>query len=620
MPVPASKVATTDERLGIDLPLSSSPRNKTVNLPGIGAGPTSAQPIINSKKPILKHRTLSEMLTIPMPSSPILESSYRDDDVDNMDDELDRPVLMQTKSDTNIFRNRGTVSRKRSPPRQPGHSGKHTPASGELTPETQQPQSGKRHISFNTFVEQCMAIDEPEMGRVDEESDDEDDDMLEIRSSHSHSSSNRSLRPSISRNSSSGSGDHLTIAKIAPTMLKTVGVPTANMPQMVYAPPAEYLSPPLIAQGQPQSQFDFPSPVMQTRQRWAGAEGDEYGSEGFDYFGGPDLGSSPQQQNISAAQVSPQVIPSHVGRATPPTVGQPPNQPKWRQSPESSTPSSSSSSSSIANNFGLPSPQQPARSILKVRPPGSAPPAQAEPSSPTSTYFNYNPSAATGIGGMRAGGGGFDYPGPSGSPIVSPDVSTGGQQPTAHATAVSPAAGGAKPEETRGRSAVRERGSALDNRSSSRGTSASSSAGQSPGAARSPTVQAPASMAQQQYPKVPQVQVQGQIQGGSGGRGTEGAGVGADGEERAEGAWDRDEPMDVDEGEAGPRAETPTPHSSPQVSSRRFPYLTHFSSRRSFVSSRKVSTPYYNPPPDMRCLLRCRPPPLLRLDSHERFL
>lgn len=490
-PVRPLKVASTDERLGIDRPNPARPKTK----------------------PILKHRTLSEMLTIPMPSSPILESSYQEDDVDSIDGDHatpPRPHLMQTKSDTNIFRSRTGPVRRKSPPRVPSSSGKQTPKQGDdvdMQPDsaTSAAQSGnKRHISFNTFVEQCVAVDDPtENHHADQDSDDE---MLEMRSSSSRGSSSR---PSLSRHSSSGSGEHLTIAMIAPTVLKTPGGHQGSLPQMIYAPPPEYLSP---GQHPAASQFDFPSPSVEGRQRWQGDEDEEYGSVGFDYFGGPDLAGEDKQ---AGKQIQTHVGASY-GRA--PTVGQPPAQPKWRSaqpaSVESSTSPSSSSSSGSLNQ--IISPQQ-TKGILKVRQASTTPPA--EPSSPPNSYFNYNPSAATGIGGMR-GAQYLDQPGPSGSPIVSPVITT----------------------EERGRSTSRERGR---DRSLSRGTSSSTNS-ISPGAPSSP-VGPTRRPAQAQAAQAPQTVAAPQLD-----------------KVEEDASWAEAEPMDEDY--VPERSSTPTPHSSPQVS------------------------------------------------------
>jgi hypothetical protein len=357
-------------------------------------------------------------------------------------------------------------------------------------------------------------------------------------------------------------------------MLKTNGVQIANLPQMVYMPPPEYQSPQLD-QSQAVS-FDFPSPQVQTRNKWGSSlsddDDDEYGSVGYDYFGGPDLGGGGQQS-----------VPAHVGtsygRQQSPSVNvnQAPAQAKWRQQPQqrqqppvqqqtqpipqppssqststqSSEPSSVGSSSGSLNN--IMSPPVPSRGILKVRPPGTTPP---EPSSPPTSYFNYNPSAATGIGGMR---GQYDYAAPppvSGSPLVSP------------ATA-----------ETRGRSSSRGPGSsAAFDRSSSRGTSVGSSHSLSPGASNAPIVRSPVETqkrtgAQVTSPTVPTVKpAQTTPQTGSTAKQQsllKDPPPQVIQEQQAE-ASDPADSMDVDEDEPYQvdRSGTPTPHSSPQVRQR----------------------------------------------------
>ena len=343
--------------------------------------------------------------------------------------------------------------------------------------------------------------------------------MLEMRSS-SASISSRSSRPSMSRTSSSGSGEHLTIAKIAPTMLKTTGTSASpHQPVMVYQPPPDYLSPPLMAghPGHPPPAFDFPSPIQQ-RSRWHGDDEDEYGSVGFDYFGGPDLSGGD-------FGTSEQTVPAHVGTSygRTPTVGQPPAQAKWRQAPSPNlqlpeqTPSSTSSSSSTSiGNVTSPQP----RGILKVHKPGPTP---TEPSSPPPSYFNYNPSPATGIGGMR-GQQAYEYPANAAAVPVPPPVSI--------VTA-----------ETRGRSASRDRGgSSKFDRSTSRGTSSSSATSISPGTSRSP-IEAPSRRMQSGQTPIGKV-------------------------EQASSPRDGSEPTEVDGDCIPERSTTPTPHSSPQVSRR----------------------------------------------------
>ncbi|RXK39015.1 hypothetical protein M231_03745 [Tremella mesenterica] len=492
-PVRPLRIAAADERLGIELP----------------AG----------KKPILKHRTLSEMLAIAVPTSPILEAFHDQDDVDSSDgmENLLRPVLHQTKSDTNIFRQRGL---RRSPTRRPiiDRSGEDfNPA----PPDSAHHSGGKKHISFNTFVEQCVAVDDPaeipvqalqhqqqqELEQHQSQAhhlqrSDSDDDMLEMRSA----SSSRTPRPSLSRTSSSTSAEHVTIAKIAPTMLKMSGNFGRNSPAVVYMPPPEYRSP----SQQSAPPYDFASPEDDVHAEWA----DDLQSGAYDYF----HGISPESR--SPPYTSP--------RGTPVNVGAPPAQPKWRQAaaigPQSSEmiggSSASSSSSSISQvvqgaqsprpvpgpasqslqgspavgPYGSPNPQsgsgvisppQPARGILKVRQSVPTTPTP-EPSSPPSTFFNYNPSVATGLGSMRAPG--------NGGTLYDREQTVNGVVPPAqphqhqhHHSHAHNHVNHSPVEDQRGRSTSRDRPTSAIGRSSSGSQSIGSTSSLSPGTPRSPT-------------------------------------------------------------------------------------------------------------------------------------
>ena len=530
-PVRPLKVSATDDRLGLDRPVV--------------------------KKPILKHRTLSEMLTIPTPASPILEASQPDsgsesDDGDHAGSNSSRPVLIQTRSDTNIANSRTSGVRVHTLPK---------PPQGILVSEPRDASHGespvvspggegvkeKKHISFNTFVEQCQAIPDGDLPITQPPAADSDEDMLEIRSNSSRSS--RGSRPSLSRQSSSASGtsEHLTIAMIAPTMLKTNGsYVSSNMPQMVYAPPPEYQSPSEEVARSPRAQMqarnqdqqaqgsshDFPSPTMRKQQPH---EDDEYGSAGYDYFEGPSYGS--------------QTAPVHIGGygRDAPQVAQPPNQPKWRQqggSAQSSEPSSVSSSSSASLNSypqGVTSPPVPSRGILKVRQPGSTPPEPASP--PQSSYFNYNPSPATGIGGMRSS---YEYPNTL-------DAQAGQAGQGVSSPLLSPAT-----QETRGRSAQRQAGSTAYDRSASRGTSASS-ASMSPGAVRTPPAADAGRVIQVRSPPLP-TQVNAQVAAPPPQPVVQATAAELRGKQEMDVDQDAEKPYEPD------RSNTPTPHSSPQVS------------------------------------------------------
>jgi len=152
-------------------------------------------------KPILKHRSISELLTSELPpTSPILsplefwEDSEPDATTGDADAHLDirvkRPPLFHTKSDTQLTRwgssrafrktsplrlDPGSESGEQSSPRsssqllsaggpvraslsQDSNSSGKSAASGS---EHSRGRHRKKHISFNTFVEQYIAIDKP---------------------------------------------------------------------------------------------------------------------------------------------------------------------------------------------------------------------------------------------------------------------------------------------------------------------------------------------------------------------------------------------------------------------------------------------------------------------------
>lgn len=164
-----------------------------------------------TKKPILKHRSISQLLTLP--ASPLFvtgeDDIIKEEDEEAPEDEKKdaqhigeqgqgrqhapvRPPLLHTKSDTHISWRR--PFRKDSPPRiiaeeqqQLQHQSSlllPSSASGSTTGSEQDVvvvplsdlSSGgasaagaaakKKHISFNTFVEQCIAIEKPKMRRA----------------------------------------------------------------------------------------------------------------------------------------------------------------------------------------------------------------------------------------------------------------------------------------------------------------------------------------------------------------------------------------------------------------------------------------------------------------------
>ncbi|KAG2011905.1 hypothetical protein CC2G_011973 [Coprinopsis cinerea AmutBmut pab1-1] len=149
-------------------------------------------------KPILKHRSISQLLTSDLPNSPIFSPPESDDEDSHYSPILDlitrekqnssqkhipkRPTLQHTKSDTHITRwGPNRAFRKDSPPRidPPGQRSSQgyfprvsaggpvrSSLSQDSTSSTANSHSGerttkKKHITFNTFVEQCIAIEKP---------------------------------------------------------------------------------------------------------------------------------------------------------------------------------------------------------------------------------------------------------------------------------------------------------------------------------------------------------------------------------------------------------------------------------------------------------------------------
>lgn len=153
-------------------------------------------------KPILKHRSISEFLTSDFPpTSPIFSpmDSEEEHNATEFTTNGKRPAIPHTKSDTNIIRwGHNRAFRKDSPPRvnPPGFDSKTHTASGYFPPSIsslsaqapsaicpsisqdsnsstgggtsgsggggeKHPVQKKKHISFNTFVEQCIAIEKP---------------------------------------------------------------------------------------------------------------------------------------------------------------------------------------------------------------------------------------------------------------------------------------------------------------------------------------------------------------------------------------------------------------------------------------------------------------------------
>lgn len=140
-------------------------------------------------KPILKHRSIMELLTSDLPSSPMFSPpESEEDEILHMHSDheapkhltgpgvgaiIKRPPLTHTKSDTHISRCLNRDCRRDSPPRiiasgTPVITSEVPPASrqGSSSDAVIVPGQKRKHISFNTFVEQCIAIEKPKKKRT----------------------------------------------------------------------------------------------------------------------------------------------------------------------------------------------------------------------------------------------------------------------------------------------------------------------------------------------------------------------------------------------------------------------------------------------------------------------
>ncbi|KAG9045930.1 hypothetical protein FS837_005405 [Tulasnella sp. UAMH 9824] len=245
------------------------------------------------KKPILKHRTITELLnlhahehghtSLPAPvGSPALEAVGMDFGSPTENGSRagsPRPTLPHTKSDSQIVRI-ASASGKESPlgasliePNgDPSASRSLSPAGSEGLPGSVSTLSlnaapAKRHISFNTFVEQRISIEDPSVPKQrtpaqrraafydsdedvmdeDEDEDDEESSASSILEMHpgqvvgSRRPNERGTTPVLRSNSTSQERERMTIAPIPPTVLKAAEDLPAPSPQVVYAPPKEFL-------------------------------------------------------------------------------------------------------------------------------------------------------------------------------------------------------------------------------------------------------------------------------------------------------------------------------------------------------------------------------------------
>mgnify|MGYP001611349655 FL=1 len=251
--VPPPRVATASERLGLE-PLRSlsdarADQAKAAKIAGSAAGaPKAATPVGTKKaphrkpaiasKPILKYRSLSDILLPPnTPASPVLESI----------DELDHAGagLPSSRSAADLRRTNSTGG---------SRSQTHSPRGGSpdraLTSDSSSSAAsatGRRHISFNHRVEQCIAVDSTEEAQKypsatasssdDSDDGDDEDDVLTFRSSPRVANFGpNAMSPSHTRTRSSTEREREphTIVWLGPTTLKSTELWPHPSPAVVY--------------------------------------------------------------------------------------------------------------------------------------------------------------------------------------------------------------------------------------------------------------------------------------------------------------------------------------------------------------------------------------------------
>lgn len=329
--VPPPREATANERLGLEPlrslsdskktnakadavtqkspskePASPSLKKKEIVLPNINLQKRRGSEREYKTKPILKYRSLSDIL-MPQgqPTSPVIEQL-------GMDFEDQATISVHhARSDSHLVRlNSLNRHRKRtSPLHSPGSSSPERTASdsssaagaGDFLRKAQKKRD-RRHISFNHRVEQCIAIDSAEerstYSTAASSDEDEEDDVLTFGA--------RSPRHTTFARQPLVKPEPHTIAWLGPTTLKSVEIYPAPSPAVVFASdPTEYDD---SASSPPDSSFghveQYNDPEALRRQQQIGQqalmgyqanarsqfdpEDDDDYSMGFDgdYFGG----------------------------------------------------------------------------------------------------------------------------------------------------------------------------------------------------------------------------------------------------------------------------------------------------------------------------------------------
>ncbi|PLW45790.1 hypothetical protein PCASD_04777 [Puccinia coronata f. sp. avenae] len=292
-PVPPAKVSSIQDRFNLDGEpqlTDSQPPSTVHSRPGSSASTRSSKA---PGKPILKHRSLSEILGVSLSRSGESASEDGSEDGKSRPEQPKRArvSIAHASSDSTLVKlGNASATRGSSPTIINGYESSDVATSGDDSDvvrraSAMRSQNGtdevkpKKHISFSHRVEQCIAVDsEEERGSYaiknqfrppsragppvigtnvfdDDDDDDDDDDLLTFRSSAPrqaglHAVSQRYTSPStvgtlvdpygpsaggISASlSSSSASEPLTIARMAPTTLKSSEVLPAPSPVVVY--------------------------------------------------------------------------------------------------------------------------------------------------------------------------------------------------------------------------------------------------------------------------------------------------------------------------------------------------------------------------------------------------
>jgi hypothetical protein len=212
-------------------------------------------PLPKGRKPILKKRTLAEVLVLGLAKTNNLPNRPHADELKELDidsrglqgpEERDRIMLLHTKSDTNLLRPAiGRAVQPSSPsdeeaptPRRPtrrvDRSTLSTSTKGSISPPPHDAEAGpKKRVGFNAYVSQCIAVTPEERS-----SDDEDEASSDALSMKSGGSISGRASTSRSNSHSSARSDHLIIAPMAPTLLKETRTEEEQLegPALVYMP------------------------------------------------------------------------------------------------------------------------------------------------------------------------------------------------------------------------------------------------------------------------------------------------------------------------------------------------------------------------------------------------